>query len=150
MLRNFTKSDLDQILLIEEAVHVVPWTLDTFKTCISAGYVGWVIEVEKKIIGFIIVSQHTDECHILNVGVAREWQHQGYGRKLLNHALAAAKQAGAGIAYLEVRRSNSRAISLYRKMKFHLVGERKNYYQTVSGSEDALVFAMSLQNGYMG
>jgi ribosomal-protein-alanine N-acetyltransferase len=43
-----------------------------------------------------------------------------------------------------VRRSNSHAISLYQKMNFHLVGERKEYYPTLSGYEDALVFAKRL------
>lgn len=104
------------------------------------------MEIDKKIIGFIIISLTIEECHILNLCVDREFQHQGWGRKLLEHALNHARKHGIGIAYLEVRRSNSRAISLYKKMKFHLVGERKGYYPTVAGNEDALIFAMSLHN----
>lgn len=145
MLRTLLKSDLDQVLTIEQAVHVVPWNRETFQICFESGYLGWVIEQNKKVIGFIFVSLHVEECHILNVCIARDFQQQGWGKKLLEHALAYAKKEGAGVAYLEVRRSNQRAISLYRKMKFHMVGERKNYYQTVSGYEDALVFAISLK-----
>ena len=144
MLRTLYKSDLGQVLAIEQTVHVAPWNEETFGICFRSDYFGWVIELDNKIIGFTIASLQAGECHILNLGVAREYQHKGWGRKLLEYALNHAKQQGIGIAYLEVRRSNSRAISLYRKMKFHLVGERKNYYQTVSGQEDALVFAMSL------
>ncbi|VVC75280.1 Mycothiol acetyltransferase [Aquicella siphonis] len=146
MLRTLYPSDLDQLLTIENAVHVVPWTDTTFKACFQAGYVGWVVEIDKKIAGFIIISITIEECHILNLGVANEYQHQGWGRKLLQHALFHARDHGVGIAYLEVRRSNSRAIALYRKMKFHLVGERKDYYPTVSGHEDALIFAISLHD----
>lgn len=144
MLRSLHKSDLDQVLVIENSVHVVPWTMETFKTCFDSGYFGWAIEVGKKLLGFIIVSLNPDECHVLNICVAREHQHQGLGRKLLEHALQQAKSQQIGIAYLEVRRSNSRAISLYQKMNFHQVGERKNYYPTVSGTEDALIYAKSL------
>jgi ribosomal-protein-alanine N-acetyltransferase len=57
-----------------------------------------------------------------------------------------ARKREMSIVYLEVRRSNSRAIALYRGMQFLMIGERKNYYQTVNGPEDALIFAMSLKH----
>lgn len=145
MLRALFPSDMQQLLIIEKSVHVAPWNEETFKICFQSGYLGWVIESDKKILGFIIVSMTIQECHILNVCVARDYQRQGYGQQLLNHALAHARQHGVGIAYLEVRRSNGRAITLYKKMNFKLIGERKNYYPTVAGNEDALVFALSLQ-----
>lgn len=144
MLRTLFKSDIERLLVIENAVHVAPWTEDTFKTCFQVGYLGWAVEADKKIIGFIITSMTTDECHVLNLCVINECQRQGWGRKLLEHALAYAKQQGVGVAYLEVRRSNSRAITLYQKMHFQLIGERKDYYPTVAGHEDALVFGKML------
>ncbi len=149
MLRTLFKSDLIQLLEIEKAVHITPWTEDTFKACFQSGHVGWVIELDKKIIGFIIISLTVIECHVLNICVAREFQHQGWGRKLLEKALDHAKKTGISIAYLEVRRSNTRAISLYQQMKFHLVGQRKNYYPTEAGNEDALIFALSLNESLL-
>lgn len=144
MLRTLFKSDIERLLVIENAVHVAPWTEDTFKACFQAGYLGWGVELNKKIIGFIMASMNAEECHILNLCVANEQQRQGFGEKLLEHALQYAKQQGISVAYLEVRKSNSRAISLYKKFHFHLVGERKNYYPTVAGKEDALVFGRAL------
>lgn len=144
MLRTVFRSDLPQVLDLEEAVHVAPWTKETFEICFRSGYTGWVIESEKRIIGFIIISMQREECHILNIVVAKPHQHKGHGRKLLQHALQYAKHHGIGIAYLEVRRSNTRAITLYRNMQFSLVGERKGYYPIVGGTEDALIFAKSL------
>jgi len=145
MIRTLFKSDLNQLLEIEKLVHVTPWTEDTFKTCFNSGYVGWVIELDKKIIGFIIISLTADECHILNLCVVHEFQHQGWGWRLLENALIHAKQKGISIAYLEVRKSNTRAISLYRGMQFQLIGQRKNYYPTEAGNEDALIFALDLR-----
>ena len=144
MLRTLFKSDLNQLLAIEQSVHVVPWTEETFKTCFQAGYIGWVMENVKKITGFVMISLRPDECHVLNICVARECQHQGIGRKMMEHALQHAKQQGAMIAYLEVRASNSRAISLYQKMHFLPIGKRKGYYPMPSGDEDALIFAKNL------
>lgn len=144
MIRPLFKTDVPEVLVIEQAVHVVPWTEETFKACFQAGYLGWVMEVDKKIIGFIMVSLYLEECHILNIVIARDFQRKGHGHALLSFVLEYAKQHGIGIVYLEVRRSNSRAIHLYKKMHFQLVGERKNYYPTVSGEEDALIFAKNL------
>lgn len=144
MMRTLFQSDIHQLLRIEQSVHIAPWSEETFKVCFQSGYVGWVVEIDKKIRGFIIISQKVEECHILNVCVDRDFQRQGWGRKLLEHVLSHARQHGISIAYLEVRRSNSRAISLYKNLHFHLVGERKGYYPTVAGNEDALIFAISL------
>jgi ribosomal-protein-alanine N-acetyltransferase len=144
MIREFIKADLPQMLAIEQTVHIAPWADETFKTCLEANCKGWVVEIDKRVIGFVIASQSNDECHILNLCVRRDSQHQGWGSKLMAAALQSAKQKGIGIAYLEVRRSNTRAINLYKKMKFQQVGERKNYYPDPTGPEDALVFAKSL------
>jgi ribosomal-protein-alanine N-acetyltransferase len=144
MLRTLLRSDMSAVLSLEEATHVVPWSLSIFESCFESGCLGRVIEIEGKVIGFIIFSLCISECHILNLCIAYYWQRQGWGSKLLKHILMYAKQHGASIAYLEVRRSNSRAISLYKKLEFHIVGERKEYYPTVVGHEDALIFAKSL------
>lgn len=144
MIRTFFQSDIDQVLQIEQSAHVTPWTREIFKGCFHAGYTGWVVEVDKKVIGFILISLGVDECHILNLCVLRASQRQGWGKMLLEHALQHAIERGMVMAWLEVRRSNSRAITLYQKMHFHLAGERKGYYSTVSGDEDALVFAIDL------
>lgn len=146
MIRPLIQADIPDLLRIETSVHVSPWTEETFKACFKVGYIGWAIESDNTIIGFIIVSLTTDECHILNLCVARSFQHQGLGKKLLQFGLNHASKHGMGVAYLEVRRSNTRAISLYQKLNFHLIGERKGYYSTVAGEEDALIFAIQLHH----
>lgn len=147
MLRELKKSDLNAVLPIEETAHISPWSRETFETCFRSGCKGWLIENDGRVLAFIVVSLHADECHILNLCVARDAQRQGLGRELLQHALHYAKGIGITIAYLEVRRSNTRAITLYRQQHFQLIGERKNYYATVNGHEDALIFAKNLQAG---
>ena len=100
MLRNMTSSDLENLLLIEQSVHVAPWSRDTFQTCFESGYLGWVIEDEKyRLTAFIIASFRADECHILNLCVAREYQRKGWGHQLMEHALSYARQHGARIRH---------------------------------------------------
>lgn len=144
MIRIAKLSDISQLLAIEQQAQVVPWIEETFKLCFQSGYQAWVIEKDKKILGFVIISIHSEECHILNLCVLTLHQHQGWGRSLLQHALIEAQLKGAKIAYLEVRVSNTRAISLYQKMNFVRIGERKAYYDTIAGKEDALIYAKIL------
>src|SRR3990167_5875521 len=87
MLRPLRKTDLQRLLAIEQAVHVVPWNEETFKTCFELGHIGWIAEVDKQLAGFIVVSMREDECHILNICVAHAFQRQGYGQQLLEKVL---------------------------------------------------------------
>jgi ribosomal protein S18 acetylase RimI-like enzyme len=58
--------------------------------------------------------------------------------------LERARQAGVGDVFLEVRPSNTLAISLYQSVGFMQVGVRKGYYQAAQGREDALVLKLGL------
>ena len=139
-----SESDLVRLVVIEDAAHISPWSDDVFKRCFEAGYFLWGLKENEKLVGFVVYSLQIGECHILNICVHPDHQGQGLGHCLLVFALGAAKKDGAGIAYLEVRRSNAKALSLYKKMGFVRVGERKGYYPDENGREDALVFAKDL------
>lgn len=145
MLRKMVKEDLPQLLVIEQSSQGAPWNAETFKSCIAQAFEGWVFVMDERIIGYIVLGMQAEECHILNLCIAREHQRKGYGHMLLEHGLHEARKRQISIAYLEVRRTNSRAIALYTRHNFHQIGERRDYYQTVGGSEDALVFAVSLK-----
>jgi ribosomal-protein-alanine N-acetyltransferase len=58
--------------------------------------------------------------------------------------LERARQAGMTDAFLEVRPSNPLAIALYQSVGFVQVGQRKGYYQSTEGREDALVLKLVL------
>lgn len=143
-IRLLSELDLLALLAIEEATQPAPWSEAAFQRCWEANYPGWVLEQDDKIVGFIVISLASGECHVLNLCISPSHQRQGLGHQLLNYALKWAKEQGAGIVYLEVRRSNKQAIALYRKMNFKQIGERKNYYPTPKGQEDALVFARDI------
>lgn len=145
MLRALYEADLSEVMKVESVCQQAPWTNEVFQKCLQAGSIGWVVEVEGKIIGFILVLFQVDEAHILNFCIHPDHQHQGLGRQLLLYALEDLKQKRAKYIYLEVRRSNKNAIALYEKMGFHKVGERKDYYLSVGSCEDAMVFARHLE-----
>lgn len=144
MLRSIHEKDIPKVLAIELVTQPMPWSDEAFVRCFQAGYHGWVVEVDQDVMGFIILSSQAGESHILNLCVHPNHQHQGHGRSLMVHALTEAKRMGAGMIFLEVRRSNEHAIALYDQLGFVQIGERTDYYPLPKGREDALVFAKDL------
>lgn len=132
---------LDQILLLEPQIYAHPWS----STLISA-------EFEKNIsfrLGFthndILIAYSfsyivEDELHLLNLSVSPEFQNQGLGKYLLVTIIQKAKKKGVSNFYLEVRRSNTRAHSLYYAAGFTSSGFRKNYYS--DNGEDAILMEL--------
>jgi ribosomal-protein-alanine N-acetyltransferase len=84
------------------------------------------------------------EAHLLNLGIAHDWQSQGLGRKFLRHLIEVARVDRADMMFLEVRPSNAKAIQLYLSEGFNEIGMRRNYYPAASGREDAILMGLSL------
>ena len=84
------------------------------------------------------------EAHLLNISIASEWQRQGWGRKLMQHLIQAAREYAAENIFLEVRSSNVGAQRLYEDIGFTRIALRKNYYPNHSGREDAILMGLRL------
>mgnify|MGYP006227808875 CR=1 FL=1 len=144
-LRPMEPADLRQVLAIETQVYEFPWTLGIFQDCLRVGYCCWLAELDKRVIGYGVMSVVIDESHILNLCVHPDWQGQGLGRKLIQRMLKLARQHGAETAFLEVRKSNQAALALYNGLGFVEVGRRRDYYPAAeSGREDAVVMSLEL------
>ncbi len=142
-LRPMRQKDLPEVMLIERAVYDFPWTLGIFQDCLRVGYCCWLLEMERQVIGYGVMSVVIDESHILNLCIHPGWQGRGLGRKLLQRLLKVARQHGAETAFLEVRESNRAALSLYGSLGFVEVGRRRDYYPAIGDSrEDALVMSV--------
>ena len=80
------------------------------------------------------------ECEIMNIGVRKEFQGRNVGSMLLENLLKRLPEDVNKIIWLEVRRSNEKAINFYRSKGFSFEYCRKNYYSTPL--EDALVMRL--------
>jgi len=136
--------DLDAVAALEATLQAFPWSRGNFADSLSAGYSVWVLRLGGELIGFSVVMSVIDEAHLLNIGVGQRFQGQGYGARLLRHAMECARLGGAAKLFLEVRPSNDKAVALYRHFGFRQIGLRKGYYPGVSGREDGLVFDREL------
>jgi ribosomal protein S18 acetylase RimI-like enzyme len=62
---------------------------------------------------------------VLGIGLVPEWRGRGVGRRLMEHALEAARAFPLARVELWVRADNARAIALYRQIGFEEEGRRR-------------------------
>jgi len=144
-IRPVNESDLDAIMAIEEDNYDFPWTKKIFLDCLRVGYCCQLIEYDNHIIAYAIMSMAADEAHLLNLCVCKSKQSEGIGQILLTAMIENAKVRSTEFIFLEVRPSNTLAISLYDKNNFNEVGRRKNYYPADKGREDAVILALDIR-----
>ncbi|HZC65493.1 MAG TPA: ribosomal protein S18-alanine N-acetyltransferase [Candidatus Dormibacteraeota bacterium] len=144
-IREFVSTDSAAIAKIAAAEpKIAQWSADAYAQLLSNGYFGWVAEEAegRKVVGFIVVRLIPPEAEILNLAVDRENREQGFATSLLEVVLANLQKGNATRLHLEVRPSNTAAISFYQKHLFTLTGVRPNYYS--QPAEAALLMARVL------
>ena len=75
----------------------------------------------------------------LSVTVLRDYWGRGIGTRLIEMLIDFSCTAGHDVITLTVRADNERAISLYKKLGFTLVGEMKNYFKISGVSYNAFL-----------
>lgn len=142
-LRLLSVEDIPAVMQIERSVHSHPWRQSSFEDCLKGRQRCWLAYSRDVLIGYVVVAHGGGDAELLNIVVAQGYQRKGIGCCLLQHAVNCVKEH-ADMLFLEVRVSNRKAIELYAKEGFFEVGQRKNYYPTANGYEDALLMACQL------
>jgi ribosomal-protein-alanine N-acetyltransferase len=139
-----TLNDLDQVLEIERASFPTPWTEDIFLNEIRLNQFAtyYVIENERKVIGYCGLWLIIDEAQITNIAILPNYRGKKYGQMLFQYVLNQAIVQGAEKLSLEVRVSNDAAKKMYEKFGLAPGGIRKSYYS--DNNEDAIVMWVKL------
>ena len=152
-LQPMQMTDLDEVQAIERTLYAFPWTKGNFGDSLEAGYSAWVLRDHAglpgaTIIGYFLLMNAVDEAHLLNVSIAAIHQGRGLGVVLLQKAAEIARGGRARSMILEVRPSNTRALSIYERFGFRRIGVRRGYYphqqSNPSLREDAWVMRFDL------
>ncbi|WP_100012604.1 ribosomal protein S18-alanine N-acetyltransferase [Lentibacillus sediminis] len=145
VIRRMDLTDVDQVMEVEQATFSSPWTAEIFHQEIGhnqhAHY--FVLELEKKIIGYAGAWIVVDDAQITNIAVDPAYRGNKFGEKLFRFTIQQIMMHGAVRLSLEVRVSNIAAQKLYRKFGLVPGGVRKNYY--ADDQEDALVMWVNLR-----
>ncbi len=148
VIRKMGKADIDRVLELERESFPTPWSRALFLEELDRDYSHNYVVCRREtgeVLGFIIFWVLFDECHILNICVAKGMRRCGLGGKLMETCEDVAADTGASYIYLEVREGNSPAISLYKKLGFRYVGVRKGYYADTG--EDGWVMIKNVGRG---
>ena len=144
-LFSMSEDHLDQVVALEKTAYSHPWTPGNFRDALSAGYWARVLMQGSELIGHVVAMRGVEETHLLNLTVAQDHQGRGWGRHMLDAWVSWSRTEGARQLWLEVRASNARAMSVYKRFGFRRIGERKRYYPlSAEQREDAIVMSLML------
>ena len=130
--------DLDNLLEIERVSFPSPWTKTMFlgelanpRTLLR------VVKTGDRIVGYLALVVVLDEVHLTSIAIHPDFRRKGIGKTLLAKTLEQAFRQGGRHLFLEVRESNSSALSFYRNLGLMPAGIRRKYYQDTG--ENALL-----------
>jgi len=143
-IRKVQLSDLDEIYKIEQENFIHCWSKEFIQFNIQLPeYIRkfYVAVKENKIVGYIVCWLSDKTAHIYNISIKKEVQNLGIGSCLLEYLLEELKKDGFKTVILEVRKSNSKAINLYKKFGFAEVKVLPKFYPD---GEDAIYMIKNL------
>lgn len=138
------ESDLRAIAALDERAFDFPWSFADFAGSWRAGHQFIVIKDDDQMVGYAVYMSIFENAELLTIAVDPPFQGKGYGRVLLTELCSRLASCGIENLFLEVRPSNTAALSLYRKFGFEEISRRKDYYPTHGGREDAIVMCKRL------
>ncbi len=142
--RSAITDDIDRIYEIEKRVFNDSWSYNSISEEFNGEKYSKIYVVENKItiIGYIFIRKIFNESHIVNFAIDIPFQHQGYGKFLLQKALENFNSNTN--VFLEVKEANLPAIKLYSDLGFVEIDRKDCYYSDGSNA----IFMLKKQNKY--
>lgn len=144
MIRQATTDDLPAICQLEAlSFGEDGWSEASFRFEIEENPVSRVLVTEQKgtVTGYGIVWILFEQAQIASIAIDPAMRRQGLGRVLLQAMIEQAQSEGCEFLSLEVRPSNTAALSMYRQAGMSDLHRVRKYY---SDGEDALVLGLGI------
>lgn len=138
------QDDLAAVLRLECASQSEPWGLQHFIDELNNPVAS--VDLYRcggELAGFLCSWLVAGELQIQNLATLPAMRRRGIAARLLAHVIARGRLSGLTSAWLEVRASNSPAITLYERFGFSICGRRDAYYHD---GEDALIMMISCED----
>ncbi|MBQ6387240.1 MAG: ribosomal protein S18-alanine N-acetyltransferase [Ruminococcus sp.] len=128
-IERMTAARIDAVAALEQSCFVHPWSRQSLEDTISGKNAVFFAALEDgEVIGYAGMEVIVDEAYVFNIAVDERYRRRGTGYALVRELITYGKKYGLCFITLEVRESNVPAMSLYEKLGFIKVGERKEYY----------------------
>lgn len=137
MIREFLSGDEIFIALLEKECFAAPWSAEGVVSSAAEGVRFFVFEENDRILGYVGLQTVLDEGYITNIAVTKSARGRGIGKMLLQYLDSIAEDSSLSFISLEVRESNTAAISLYEKCGYESMGKRPTFYE--NPREDAII-----------
>ena len=137
IIRPLAENEISAVAELEKLCFSTPWSEKSIRdSFFFYNNRFFVCEADGQLAGYIGMSVSLDEGYILNVAVHPVHRGKGFGKALVRFLI---DEFGDRLSFitLEVRPSNTTAVSLYEGFGFEQVGERRNYYR--NPAENALL-----------
>ncbi len=135
---------IKDLALIEKECFSTPWTEKGLYDELSNPHARFYVAiVGGAVAGYIGAHNIVGEVYITNVAVSNTFRRKGVAESLVGHLLSVSETENADFVTLEVRESNLPARSLYEKMDFEVVGNRKDFYE--QPRENAILMTKKLR-----
>ena len=132
-VRTFTSADVDTVSAIFSDIPD-GWSKNALSESLDNESIkSFVLEAENTVVAFAAYLV-ADDAELVFIVTDKTKLRKGYGKILLAETLKTLNLP----CVLEVRESNTPAISLYESLGFELLGKRKNFYS--SPTEAALIY----------
>lgn len=142
-IRKMDSSHTYEVAEIEKNCFSKPWSQNALEAELTnQGAHFYVLIYKDNVVGYGGMHISIDECYIANIAVLPDFQGNGFGKAITTHLIDEATKLGCEFISLEVRPSNTVAVSMYSLLGFEEVGRRKNFY--TSPIEDGLIMTKYL------
>lgn len=147
-IRPMELKDVARVREIDVASFALPWPERSYRFEIQENPASrnFIVEVADNghnlvVAGMLVMWFIIDEAHIGTIAIDAPYRRLGLGRLLLAESLLDAHRSGIRQSFLEVRRGNQPAITLYEEFGFQIAGIRPRYYK--DNGEDALLMTLN-------
>lgn len=129
---------------VERACFSQPWSEQSLLSELSREDCVMFAAVDgEKVIGWAGLEHVCGEGSVTNIAVLPQYRRMGLGRALTRSLIESSKALSLSRLVLEVRPSNTAAISLYQQLGFQSIGRRPGFYSFPR--EDALLMQINFQ-----
>ncbi|PSP84786.1 ribosomal-protein-alanine N-acetyltransferase [Halobacteriales archaeon QS_1_68_17] len=146
-IRAAVRADLLAIYRIEKASFPQPWPYSAFEGYLDGTVFLVAEDADDGVVGYVVASAVPNHGralgHVKDLAVHPDRRGEGIGRRLLSAAISGLAARNVGRVKLEVRRSNERARSLYRRFGFEHRRTLPRYYED---GEDAFLMVADLDD----
>ena len=147
--KKFSQNEIETIALLERQSSESPWSKNQLsESILNPNNLCYAVSIKSQIVGYVIAMPATDSADILNITIQKDFKRKGYASSLIDYLTKELISKGIKTIFLEVRRGNFAAISLYSSLGFEEISVRKNYYtknsNQLSTREDGIIMRLEL------